>query len=254
MGLGARCISAMLVASILLPAGVALSRPAKLGDEPPNTLSAKEKRDGWRLLFDGKSISGWRGAYLDSLPSKGWHVQDGVLIVEASGGAEAAYGGDIVTIEKFSNFDLKVDFKLTKGANSGIKIFVTEQLPRTPGSAKGLEYQLLDDANHPDAKLGINGNRTLASLYDLFPAHDKKVNPVGEWNHARIVVRGKHVEHWLNGIKVLEYERGGEEFLAHKRESKFRDLPGFGESAEGHILLQDHGDKVFFRNIKIRTF
>ena len=245
---------AILLSSVLWTAGVASSRQHKETDEPSNTLSAKERHDGWKLLFDGKSMAGWRGAYLDSLPSKGWHVQDGVLIVEASGGAEAAYGGDIVTIEQFSNFELKVDFKLTKGANSGIKIFVTEQLPRTPGSAKGLEYQLLDDANHPDAKLGINGNRTLASLYDLFPAHDKKVNPIGEWNHARIVVNGKHVEHWLNGIKVLEYERGGKEFLAHKRESKFRDLQGFGEAAEGHILLQDHGDKVFFRNIKIRTF
>ena len=219
----------------------------------PNVLTAKEKSDGWRLLFDGKTMNGWRGAYMDSLPKKGWEVKDGMLIVRESGGGEAAFGGDIVTIQEFSSFELKVDFKLTEGANSGIKYFVIEQQPKTPGSAIGLEYQLLDDAKHPDAKLGINGNRTLASLYDLMPAHNKKVYPIGEWNHARIVVKRKHVEHWLNGVKVLDYERGGKEFLVHKAESKFKDRIGFGEAEKGHILLQDHGNKVFFRNIKIRT-
>ncbi len=224
----------------------------KSGDTDMNALSPKDKREGWELLFDGKTMNGWRGAYLDSLPSKGWEVKDGVLTVQASGGAEAAFGGDIVTVKQYSSFELVVDFKLTEGANSGIKYFVTEQQPKTPGSAKGLEYQLLDDARHPDAKLGINGNRTLASLYDLLPAHHKTVHPIGEWNHARILVRGTHVEHWLNGVRVLAYERGGKEYLAHKAESKFRDIAGFGEAHEGHILLQDHGDQVFFRNIKIR--
>jgi hypothetical protein len=218
-----------------------------------NSLSGKEKAAGWHLLFDGKTMNGWRGAYMDSLPKKGWQVSDGMLVVNESGGGEAAFGGDIVTNEQYASFELKVDFKLTEGANSGIKYFVTEQLPKTPGSAIGCEYQLLDDAKHPDAKLGINGNRTLASLYDVMPAHDKKVYPIGEWNHARILVKGKHVEHWLNGVKVLEYERGGKEFLAHKAESKFKDRPDFGEAKEGHILLQDHGNQVFFRNIKIRT-
>ena len=219
-----------------------------------NTLTKKELSKGWQLLFDGKTMNGWRGAYLDSLPTKGWNIKNGMLIVQEAGGGEAVFGGDIVTIDEYSNFELKLDFKLTKGANSGIKYFVTEQLPKTPGSAKGLEYQLLDDVNHPDAKLGINSNRTLASLYDLIPAANKKVNPVGKWNHARILVDGKHVEHWLNGVKVLEFERGGKEFLAHKAESKFKDTKDFGEAEKGHILLQDHGNRVFFRNIKIRTF
>jgi hypothetical protein len=223
-------------------------------EPPPNTLSAHEKQEGWKLLFDGKNLSLWRGAYRDSLPSKGWEIRDGMLIVQASGGGEAAYGGDIVTVEQYASFELKVDFKLTQGANSGIKYFVTEQQPKTPGSALGLEYQLLDDARHPDAKLGIDGNRTLASLYDLLPAAHKHASPVGQWNHARILVDGRHVEHWLNGTKVLEYERGGKEFLAHKAESKFKTVDGFGEAARGHILLQDHGNQVFFRNIKIRTF
>lgn len=245
------CISISL---LIVTGGVALGRQQKDDEPAPNTLSTNEKQEGWRLLFDGTTMAGWRGAYRDSLPLKGWEVKDGVMIVQASGGGEAAYGGDLVTVDQYSNFELKVDFKLTEGANSGIKYFVTEQLPKTPGSAKGLEYQLLDDAHHPDAKLGIDGNRTLASLYDLLPAHHKKVNPVGQWNKARILVNGKHVEHWLNGVKVLQYERGGKEFLAHKRVSKFKDLEGFGEAARGHILLQDHGDQVFFRNIKIRTF
>jgi hypothetical protein len=246
------CMLWVSFALMFLMPGAAVCQQGKIGEPAPNTLSGKEKQEGWKLLFDGKTMKGWRGAYRDSLPSKGWELRDGMLMVQPSGGGEAAYGGDIVTVDEYSSFELKVDFKLTEGANSGIKIFVTEQQPKTPGSAKGLEYQLLDDARHPDAKLGINGNRTLASLYDLIPATNKKVNPIGQWNHARIVVKGKHVEHWLNGIKVLEYERGGKEFLAHKKESKFKDLDGFGEAEKGHILLQDHGDQVFFRNIKIR--
>jgi hypothetical protein len=243
------CISLPL---IVVDTGKTLCQEGKDAGPAPNTLTRKEKKEGWNLLFDGTTMNGWRGAYLDSLPTKGWEVKDGILMVQASGGAEAAFGGDIVTVEQYGSFELVVDFRLTEGANSGIKYFVTEQQPKTPGSAKGLEYQLLDDARHPDAKLGINGNRTLASLYDLLPPTNKSVHPIGEWNHARIVVRGRHVEHWLNGIKVLAYERGGKEFLAHKAESKFKDLDGFGEAPKGHILLQDHGDQVFFRNIKIR--
>ena len=220
----------------------------------PNTLTEQEKKEGWRLLFDGKTFDGWRGAYLESMPAKGWELRDGMLIVAESGGDEAAFGGDIVTVGEYSSFELTLDFKLTKGANSGIKYFVTEQQPKTPGSAIGLEYQLLDDTTHPDAHEGIHGNRRLASVYDLIPATNAKAHAPGEWNHARILVKGKHVEHWLNGMKVVEYERGGEDFLAHKAESKFKDRKGFGEAEKGHILLQEHGNQVFFRNIKIRTF
>jgi len=241
-----------LIIMVLLAA--VTCRPTPQTAATTNALSEKEKNEGWKLLFDGKTSAGWRGAYRDAFPSTGWEIRDGMLIVLESGGGEAAAGGDIVTVDEYSNFELKVDFKLTEGANSGIKYFVTEAQPKSPGSAIGLEYQLLDDARHPDAKLGINGNRTLASLYDLIPAHDKKVNPIGEWNEARILVQGKHVEHWLNGVKVLEYERGGKEFLAHKAESKFKDMKDFGEAEKGHILLQDHGNRVFFRNIEIRTF
>ncbi len=237
----------MLFALVLL-----FSSAASAWQDAPNTLTEKEKKEGWTLLFDGKSLKGWRGAYMESLPKKGWDVKDGMLIVQESGGGEASFGGDIVSLKTYSSFELTLDFKLTDGANSGIKYFVIEQLPKTPGSAKGLEYQVLDDAKHPDAKLGTNGNRTLASLYDIMPATNKKVSPMGEWNHARILVKGKHVEHWLNGTKVLEFERGGKEFLAHKAESKFKDIPQFGEYAKGRILLQDHGNKVYYRNIKVK--
>ena len=242
----------LILAAVLL--SCALSQQAKKSEAGPNTLTDKEKKEGWRLLFDGRTMNGWRGAYMDSLPKKGWEVRDGMLIVRESGGGEASFGGDIVTLEPYASFELKLDFKLTDGANSGIKYFVIEQQPKTPGSAKGLEYQILDDAKHPDAKLGINGNRTLASLYDIMPANNRKVNAIGEWNHARILVKGKHVEHWLNGVKALQFERGGKEFLAHKAESKFKDIPEFGEYPKGRILIQDHGNKVFYRNIKIRTF
>ena len=246
------CRTSLLLTMVIT--GTMLCRSASIIEDGPNTLTAKERKEGWKLLFDGKTLNGWRGAYLDSLPARGWEIRDGMLIVQASGGGEAAFGGDLVTIDEYSSFELSVDFRLTEGANSGIKYFVTEQQPKTPGSAKGLEYQILDDAKHPDAKLGINGNRTLASLYDILPAGNRKVHPIGEWNHARIVVRGKQVEHWLNDVKVLAYERGGKIFLEHKTASKFKDLAGFGETAKGHILLQDHGNQVFYRNVKIRIF
>lgn len=252
-----RCMVAIRRTSfffILILLVAVMCQPAPQISSDPNTLSEKEKKDGWKLLFDGKTSAGWRGAYREAFPAKGWEIRDGMMIVAETGGGEAAAGGDIVTVDEYGNFEFMLDFKLTEGANSGIKYFVTEAQKKSPGSAIGLEYQLLDDARHPDAKLGINGNRTLASLYDLIPARNKKVNPIGEWNQARILVQGKHVEHWLNGVKVLEYERGGTEFLAHKAESKFKDMKDFGEAEKGHILLQDHGNRVFFRNVKIRTF
>lgn len=218
----------------------------------PNTLSDWERSEGWKLLFDGKTSDGWRGAYKDKFPEKGWKISDGILTVLPSGGAESANGGDIVTTEKYSDFDLTLEFKITKGANSGIKYFVTES-EHNKGSAIGLEYQILDDENHPDAKLGNHeGSRTLASLYDLIKATNKRVNPIGQWNRARIVSKGKHVEHWLNGFKVLEYERGSEEFRKLVQESKYKIWNNFGEAEEGYILLQDHGDEVSFRSIKIK--
>lgn len=220
----------------------------------PNTLTEAERAEGWRLLWDGHTTWGWRSAKGKDFPKSGWEIRDGVLSVVETGGAESRAGGDIVTEATYAAFDLKVDFRLTPGANSGIKYYVDTDLNKAEGSAIGLEYQLLDDAAHPDAKMGRDGNRTLASLYDLVPAAaGKKAGPIGEWNEARIVSDGRHVEHWLNGAKVLEYERGSEEYRKLVAISKYEVWPAFGERADGPILLQDHGNRVSFRNVKIRV-
>jgi len=236
-----------------------------LGADPAdrNTLTDSEKAAGWRLLWDGHTSAGWRTPRTDAFPTKGWEMADGLLSVKRSNGAESANGGDIITKERFSSFDLKVDFKITEGANSGVKYFVQPNIspidkvtgkPTAVGSAIGPEYQVLDDLRHPDAKLGRNGDRKLGSLYDVMPAStNKHVYAIGEWNTARILVEGKHVEHWLNGEKILEYERGSEEFRKDVALSKFKNIPDFGEWPDGHILLQDHGDQVYFCNIKIRV-
>ncbi len=230
--------------------------------QAPNTLSNSEKAEGWKLLWNGASSNGWRSAKSETFPNKGWTMQDGVLSVIASGGKESASGGDIITRERYDAFELVVDFKIAEGTNSGVKIFVQPNLDpitgtgakTSTGSAIGLEYQILDDLRHPDAKLGHDGNRKLGAVYDLIPAStDKHPNPIGEWNTARIVSKGKHVEHWLNGAKIAEYDRGSEAFRGYVAHSKFKSIPGFGEWSDGHILLQDHGDRVSFRNIKIRV-
>ena len=220
-----------------------------------NQLTIDEKKKGWNLLWDGKTTEGWRGAKLEEFPSQGWEIKDGELTVLASGGEESAAGGDIVTKELYGDFELKVDFKLTPAANSGIKYYVDTEINKGPGSSIGLEYQILDDALHPDAKLGNHeGSRTVSSLYDLIKADtDKHMNPIGEWNSAHIISKGNHVEHWLNGVKVLEYERKSDAFKKLVSESKYKKWPKFGELEKGQILLQDHGDRVSFKNIKIKS-
>ncbi|GAA0735155.1 3-keto-disaccharide hydrolase [Sphingomonas japonica] len=225
-----------------------------------NRLSPGEQRAGWKLLWDGATTNGWKSAKSAGFPTKGWSVTGGLLTVEPSDGGEATNGGDIVTTRDYRDFELSVDFRLTPGANSGIKYFVDPDLLKGDGSAIGLEYQLLDDERHPDAKMGRDGNRTVGSLYDLITARNlsdpdspgKRVNPPGEWNRAVIIVRGRHVEHWLNGFKVVEYERGSPEFRALVAQSKYAKWPKFGEWEQGPILLQDHGNRVDFRSIKLR--
>lgn len=216
-----------------------------------NSLTSREKADGWQLLWDGKTTNGWRGARLQSFPEKGWVIDNGILKVLRGDGGESTNGGDIVTTSTYKNFILTVDFKITKGANSGIKYFVDPDMNKGGGSAIGCEFQILDDERHPDAKLGVNGNRKLGSLYDLIPAPEKKPFNINEFNTAMIIVRGRHVEHWLNGEKLLEYNRDDQEWNALVAYSKYKNWPNFGNLTEGNILLQDHGDEVWFKNIKI---
>ena len=217
-----------------------------------NSLTRKEKKAGWALLWDGKTTEGWRGAKLDEFPESGWVVEDGVLKVLAGNGGESTNGGDIITTRTYKNFILKVDFKITEGANSGIKYFVDPTLNKGAGSAIGCEFQILDDLRHPDAKLGVKGNRTLGSLYDLIPAPEDKPFDINAWNTATVIVEGSHVEHWLNDVKLLEYERNNQEWDALVAYSKYKDWPNFGNYEEGYILLQDHGNEVWFKNIKIK--
>ncbi len=220
-----------------------------------NKLTKNEADQGWKMLWDGKTTDGWRGARLDSFPEKGWLIEDGVLTVLSSGGEESAAGGDIVTTEKYGDFELMVDFKLTEGANSGIKYYVDSELNKGPGSSIGLEYQLLDDERHPDAKLGNHErSRTVASLYDLIQADiNKPIKPIGEWNTAYIISKDNQVAHYLNGAKVLEYERKSDSYRKLVANSKYVTWPNFGELENGQILLQDHGDRVSFKNIKIKS-
>ncbi len=217
-----------------------------------NTISPSEAKDSWKLLWDGKTTDGWRGAKIDKFPTNGWKVDNGILKVLKSGGAESANGGDIVTTKQYKNFILKVDFKITPGANSGVKYFVDPDMNKGAGSAIGCEFQILDDEKHPDAKLGVKGNRKLGSLYDLIPVSEDKPFNMKEFNTAMIIVKDNHVEHWLNNKKILEYERNTQMFNALVAYSKYRDWPNFGNSATGHILLQDHGDEVWFKNVKIK--
>lgn len=226
----------------------------------PNNLSENEKNSGIKLLWDGKTTSGWRGAYKDYFPDKVWYIKEGTLNVKGSNGAESANGGDIVTTGEYGAFDLQFEFRITDTANSGVKYFVTEK-EENKGSAIGLEYQILDDDKHPDGKLGSIDNRTMASLYDLIPSkkilddhgNRREKLPIGEWNRGRIVVYPDgRAEHWINGWKVLEYQRGTQYFYALVAKSKYVVWPHFGMAPKGHILLQEHGTNVSFRSIKIK--
>lgn len=212
---------------------------AAAAQQPPNTLTAEERAQGWRLLFDGETTDGWRGYMREDMPD-GWRVEDGTL-------TRAGRAGDIVTSERFSDFELSLEWRVEPGGNSGVLYRVVEGPEHTYHS--GPEMQVLDDAAHPDGRSPLT---SAGSNYGLHPAPRGVVRPAGEWNRTRIVVEGAHVEHWLNGEKVVEYELGSAAWEALVADSKFAQWPEYGRADEGHIALQDHGDRVWFRNIKIR--
>lgn len=227
--------SVLLALSLGLAA--ASSRAAGL-----NSLSADEKAGGWKLLFNGKNLDGWRGYTLKGLPEAGWEIKDGLLKT-----VPKVKGKELITEKKFGDFELSWEWKIAEGGNNGIKYFVTEERKNSPGP----EYQMLDDAKHPDGARG--GTHQTAAFYDvLAAAPDKPLKKPGEWNSSRIVAKGNHVEHWLNGKNVLTFELDSPEVKAGIAKSKFKSAEGFGQHIEGHIMLTYHQDECWYRNIKIR--
>lgn len=233
----------------------------RLATTPSAELTADERTAGWEQLFDGRTLRGWRGLGRDSIPSAHWVVVDGSIRKVPSGDVpvqpdgQPLEGGDIMTEATYRDFELSWEWKVAPGANSGIKYNVSEELSTSipPGhAALGFEYQILDDDRHEDAAIATH---RAGGLYDLIePNADKRLNAVGEWNHSRIILRGNHGEHWLNGAKIVEYELGTARMDSLLAASKYSTIPSFGERRDGHIVLQDHGDEVWFRNLSIRTF
>ena len=223
-----------------------------------NVLTPEEQAEGWQLLFNGKNSDGWKSARYEGFPKKSWEIADGLMMIHRTNGEEGGYnakdmGGDIVTVKPYRNFILKFDFRVFRATNSGVKYFVQPGTNQGTGSDIGCEFQVLDDEHHPDAKLGVKGNRTLGSLYDLIPAPVDKPFEIRAFNHGMIVVRGNHVEHWLNGTKIVEYERNNQEWNALVAYSKYKNWVNFGNHETGHILFQDHGDEAWYKNIKIKV-
>ncbi len=207
-----------------------------------NHLTPEEKAAGWSLLFNGKNLEGWRQYGRQAPPAEGWKVEDGVLKKVAK-----QRGGDIIHTNTFGDFDFSWEWRVGPGGNNGVKYLVTEQRPGAPGH----EYQMIDDAGHPDGKIGAH--RQTAAFYDVLPPDEKKpIKKAGEWNSSRILVKGSNVEHWLNGAKVLNYELGSDAVKAAVGKSKFKSAARFGEKIQGHIMLTDHSDEAWFRNLKIR--
>jgi Domain of Unknown Function (DUF1080) len=224
----------VLALSLTFQSGMA-STPA------PNTLTAAERAAGWHLLFDGQTLEGWRGYRRETLPDAGWEIKDGTLRTVAK-----VKGSELITRKTFTDFELSWEWRVAPGGNNGLKYFVTEDRPQSPGH----EYQMIDDSGYPGK---LEPNHHTADFYDVLPASaDKPVRPAGEWNTSRIVVRGSRVEHWLNGQKVLTYELGSPAVKAGIEKSKFKGHPGFGEKIAGHIMLTYHQDECWYRNLKLR--
>lgn len=234
---------------LIIPVFISLLLTFSIHLDAQNKLTSIEKKQGWQLLFNGKNLEDWRGVNQQSFPEKGWKVSEGAIMCTGE------KGGSIITKEMFGDFELKWDWKLvTPGANSGLKYFVVERLDDSGGYGFGIEYQLLNDAAYiSSGQMKPNDFHTIGAAYELYPASaDKNVKPLGEWNSSRIVSKNGKVEHWLNGKKILEYNRFSNDFKQKVAESKFKNVKNYGVHPEGHILLQDHNNPVYFRNIKIK--
>jgi hypothetical protein len=252
--------SRALLFVVLTAALAAAAATPRTQDGPPNALTANEKAAGWVLLFDGRSLADWRGLGQARVPDKHWVVEAGAIKkmptkdVPLQADGQPAQGGDLMTEEAYADFELAFEWRISAGGNSGVKYNVSETMSvgKTANrAALGFEYQVLDDLLHPDAKNGPN--RTSGALYDLVPPGPAKaVKPAGEWNSARIVFRGGHGEHWLNGVKILEYALDSPDFKARLAKSKYASIDGFADKRRGHIVLQDHTDAAWFRALKIR--
>lgn len=243
-------------ALLALVAAACLAGAAASDSAAPNTLSREERAQGFELLFDGLTTRGWRGLRQEKVAADRWRVEGGVLAALAPPPGEAERNDDIITLGSFSSFELRAEFRLSPGANSGIKYFLRKGATADSGqSSVGHEYQILDDAGHPDAREGIAGNRTLASLYDILPARkDKPQRPIGEWNEVRIVVRGRRVEHWLNGAKVLEFERGSDDFRRTSPRASTACGPATARRARAACCCsKHHGGGASYRSVRIRV-
>jgi len=236
----------LVVALSIVAASSVVQTSGQKTDSAANTLTAAEKKAGWTLLFDGRTVDAWRGYKRPDASESRWKVEEGTLMLPPDNGRDTHGQRDIISKDTFEQFELVFDWRIAPGGNSGVKYFILEDLD----SAIGHEYQLIDDERHADAKVGPH--RQTAALYDVLPAADRPTKPAGEWNTTRIVVRGQTVEHWLNGKKVLQYELNSPDLNAAIAKSKFKSIDRFGKRQNGHLLLQDHGDQVWFRNIKIR--
>jgi len=240
-----------LLITLMVVAAFAYSNTSRAQDSAPNTLSPQEAKDGVILLFDGKTTDQWRGYGKTDFP-KGWVINDNAIKCNGSGKGEAGQGGDIITKEKFQNFELTLEWKISEGGNSGI-FYLAQEIKGEPIWKSAPEMQVLDNVKHPDAKLGKDGNRQAGSLYDLIPAVPQNAKPVGEWNSVKIIVYKGTVVHYQNGVQVLEYHLWTDDWKKMCANSKFKDYKWFVDTAtEGYIGLQDHGDDVWYRNIKIK--
>jgi hypothetical protein len=225
---------------LFLVAVMALGISSPMSQAPSPMLTAAEQADGWKLMFDGKSLAGWRG-YKTEKPSGGWRADEGGLLVRLGG------GGDLMTVEQYGDFDMRFEWKITEYGNSGViyRVGTTEPYPWHTGP----EYQILDNGRHPDGKNAIT---SAGSNYAVNEPVKDVTRPVGQWNEGRIVARGNRIEHWLNGVKVVDYEIGSADWNARVKASKFGKIPPYATVKSGHIALQDHESVVVYRNLKIK--